>query len=172
MGFPTFIRHLYIESGRRSHLPTHASRAWKLQLYTCQLRNAQTLGCLPQIYLEVPVQALHIYMIWSRVNFLTNPHKWTARRCSFLLSICEKIHSLSLLRAREGKTGPVFPSLARSKLRLCLANHRAGYFSNLACDWLSIAWAYSEQETENGPWFCSYDAKPVYKTRAPPWPDV
>ena len=32
-----------------------------------------------------------------------------------------------------------FPSLARSKLRLCLANHRAGYFSNLTCDWLSIA---------------------------------
>ena len=23
-------------------------------------------------------------------------------------------------------------------------------FSNLACDWLSIVWAYSEQETENG----------------------
>ena len=46
-----------------------------------------------------------------------------------------------------------FLSLTRSKLRLCLANHRAGYFSNLACDWLSIVWAYSEQETENGPWF-------------------
>ena len=30
----------------------------------------------------------------------------------------------------------------------------AGYFSNLACDWLSIVWTYSEQETENGPW-CS-----------------
>ena len=44
-----------------------------------------------------------------------------------------------------------FLSLARSKLRLCSANHRAGYFSNLACDWLSIVWAYSEQETENGP---------------------
>ena len=28
--------------------------------------------------------------------------------------------------------------LTQSKLRLCLANHRAGYFSNLACDWLSI----------------------------------
>ena len=34
--------------------------------------------------------------------------------------------------------------------RLCSANHRAGYFSNLACDWLSIVWAYSEQEAENG----------------------
>ena len=31
-------------------------------------------------------------------------------------------------------------ALARRKLRLCSANHRAGYFSNLACDWLSIAW--------------------------------
>ena len=45
-----------------------------------------------------------------------------------------------------------FLSLAQSKLRICLANQRAGYFSNLACDWLSIVWAYSEQETENGPW--------------------
>ena len=36
--------------------------------------------------------------------------------------------------------------LSRSKLRLCSANHRAGYFSNLACDWLSIVWAYSKQE--------------------------
>ena len=44
-----------------------------------------------------------------------------------------------------------FLPLARSKLRLCSANHRAGYFSNLACDWLSIVWAYSEQETENWP---------------------
>ena len=42
-----------------------------------------------------------------------------------------------------------FLSLARSKLRLCSANHRAGYFSNLACDWMSIGWAYSEHETEN-----------------------
>ena len=43
-----------------------------------------------------------------------------------------------------------FLYLARGKLRLCVANHRTGYFSNLACDWLSIVWAYSEQETENG----------------------
>ena len=45
-----------------------------------------------------------------------------------------------------------FLSLARSKLRLCSANHRAGYFSNLHCDWLSIVWAYSSKRvTENGP---------------------
>ena len=45
------------------------------------------------------------------------------------------------------ETRACFLSLARSKLMLCPANHRAGYFSNLAC-----VWAYSEQETENGPW--------------------
>ena len=63
-------------------------------------------------------------------------------------SLCRKYADKELFawfRAR-------FLSLARSKLRLCSANHRAGYFSNLACDWLSIVWAYSEQETENGPW--------------------
>ena len=31
-----------------------------------------------------------------------------------------------------------FLFLAWSKLRLCSANHKEGYFSNLACDWLSI----------------------------------
>ena len=41
---------------------------------------------------------------------------------------------------------------ARSKLGLCSVNLRAGYFSNLACDWLSIVRTYSKQETENGPW--------------------
>ena len=34
-----------------------------------------------------------------------------------------------------------FQSFARSKLRLCSANHRPGYWSNLPCDWLSTAWA-------------------------------
>ena len=44
-----------------------------------------------------------------------------------------------------------FRSLVRNKLRLCSANHRPGYWSNLPCGWLNTAWAYSEQETENGP---------------------
>ena len=38
-----------------------------------------------------------------------------------------------------------FLSLAQSKFRLWLANHRAG---DLACDWLSIVWAYSMQERQ------------------------
>ena len=36
-----------------------------------------------------------------------------------------------------------FVSLAPIKLRLCSANHRPGYWSNLTCDWPSTAWAYS-----------------------------
>ena len=40
---------------------------------------------------------------------------------------------------------------AQSKLRLCSANHRPGYWSNLPCDWLNTAWAYSKQGTGNGP---------------------
>ena len=62
-----------------------------------------------------------------------------------------KMASLYWISSLTLKTRACFLSLAQSKLRLCLANHRAGYFSNLACDWLSIVWAYSEQETENGP---------------------
>ena len=48
------------------------------------------------------------------------------------------------------RLGP-FSVSCSSKLRLCSANHRPGYWSNLSCDWPSTAWAYSEQETENGP---------------------
>ena len=36
--------------------------------------------------------------------------------------------------------------LSLRRLRLCSANHRACYFSNLACDWLNIVWACSEQK--------------------------
>ena len=54
-----------------------------------------------------------------------------------------------------GLTWARFLSLARSKLRLCSANHRPGYWSNLPCDWPSTDWAYSEKETENGPCICS-----------------
>ena len=72
------------------------------------------------------------------------------RSCELDFELSVKQHSI---RAR-------FLSLARNKLRLCSANHRAGYFSNLACDWLSIVWAYSEQETENGPrWALSSTSK-------------
>ena len=52
----------------------------------------------------------------------------------------------------QATTWAQFLSFARSKLRLCSANHRPGYWSNLSCDWPSTAWAYAEQETENGPW--------------------
>ena len=59
------------------------------------------------------------------------------------LLLCHRRNSYQI-RAR-------FLSLARSKLRLFSTNYMTGYFSNLACGWLSIVWAYSEQEKENGP---------------------
>ena len=49
-----------------------------------------------------------------------------------------------------------FLSLAWSKLRLCSANHRSGYWSNLPCDWPSSAGAYSELR------LCSADHRPGY----------
>ena len=45
-----------------------------------------------------------------------------------------------------------FLSLVRTKLRLYLANHRPGNWSNLSCDLPSTAWANFEQETESQPW--------------------
>ena len=46
-----------------------------------------------------------------------------------------------------------FLSLGQSKLRLCSANHRAGYFSNLACDCLSLLRARDRKRGQLGdPW--------------------
>ena len=56
-----------------------------------------------------------------------------------------------IIHSTENITWARFLCLARSKLGLCSANHRPGYWSNLQYDRPIIAWAYSEQETENGP---------------------
>ena len=70
----------------------------------------------------------------------------------FLFSSCLVCYSLDSIQLNKDRTWARFLSLARSKLRLCPANHRPGYWSNLPCDWLSTAWAYSQPEMENGPW--------------------
>ena len=76
-----------------------------------------------------------------------------------LMSVLTRRHAHSNLipceDAQHARPGPVFCLL----LRLCSANHRAGYWSNLPCDWPSIAWTYSKQETENGPWGPTHSKK-------------
>ena len=54
-----------------------------------------------------------------------------------------------------------FRSPTRSKIRLCSANHRPGCWSNLPCNWPSTAWAYSDQETENGPLLFMFNDKSI-----------
>ena len=89
--------------------------------------------CIVQLFLSV---------FWQSQG----PLSWTIFQSQFESDGTDMVVILVLfIRAR-------FLSLAWSKLRLGSANHRAGYFSNLACDWLSIVWAFSEQGTENGPW--------------------
>ena len=84
----------------------------------------------------------------NKIMITSAQNRWSSwvRSFSCHLKIFPLILLCCAIRAR-------FLSLARSKLRLCSANHWAGYFSNLACDWLSIVWAYSEQKTKNGPSF-------------------
>ena len=63
-------------------------------------------------------------------------------------------YSLPIIGKVTEVTCPVIgwaqPELTPSKrqkngqLRLCSANHRPGYWSNMPCDWLSTAWAYSK----------------------------
>ena len=86
---------------------------------------------------------------------------WPRKICprgsgKFAININLTLHLYRLQYSTDLLMWASFLSLAQSKLRLCSANHRAGYFSNLACDWPSIVWAYSEQETENRPRHMKY----------------
>ena len=113
--------------------------------------------CLQEICTCDPVPLLQAWAMRISVDdaaecwtVVDDPHRFKPHRQQHVTidgrEACVGRASPARIRAR-------FLSLARSKLRLCLANHGAGYFSNLACDWPSIAWDYSEQETENGHWF-------------------
>ena len=80
-------------------------------------------------------------------GWLMAPHKW----------ISLLVHALDIWCNKYTYFWARFLPLARSKLRLCSANHRPGYWSNPPCDWPSTACDYSEKETENGPWWTVYD---------------
>ena len=58
-----------------------------------------------------------------------------------------------------------FQSLARSKLSLCSANHRAGYLSNLACDWLSLLRARDRKWAQDTHSFVTYCILPGHIDR-------
>ena len=108
--------------------------------------------------------------LWQWSRGLTRSKYVAGSGWSLQVNMCDSGHVASpgpvfclLLRVSSGCARPItgqvtsvtwahFLSLARSKLRLCSANHRQGYWSNLPCDWPSTAWAYSKQETENRPW--------------------
>ena len=103
---------------------------------TCNMCNThlQSWICVGHYEWVHMVQLQDAYLDYPSMRYAKPLHpSVNGSLCTFLI-----------IRAR-------FLSLVWSKLRLCTANHRAGYFSNLACDWLSIVWAYSEQQTENGP---------------------
>ena len=73
-------------------------------------------------------------------------HKWLVTRKMFPF---DDVTMINQKHSTQNRTR--FLSLVRSKPTLCSVNHRVGYFTYLACDWPSIVWAYSEQETEKGP---------------------
>ena len=107
---------------------------------------------------------------WSQVLSWEWRCSWSSadRRCSNYISVINNftayqgatyirgftVYHLNLLQGCE--IWARFLSLAQSRLTLYSVNHRPGYWSNLPCDWPSTAWAYSEQETENGPWYRLY----------------
>ena len=83
--------------------------------------------------------------------------KWPGGLCEHHVELKSNILRANLT-SRVNISWACFLSLAWSKLRICSANHRPGYWSNLPCDWLSTAWAYSEQDTiQAHAWWCTWN---------------
>ena len=119
------MQHITSNSKRWDYSDTPGGGHTKIKGPAHMTEGGHHLGKAPSPHPQNQIQVLRLCLIWSvRITQI----------CSVALD-----------------TWARFLSLARRKLRLCSANHSAGYFSNLACHWLSIVWAYSEQETENGP---------------------
>ena len=107
---------------------------------------------------------------------------WHAAQQHCCCEVCQILQQLDICKGRSrvleisrdlqnDVLWDIETSSPQSKLGLCSANHRPGYWSNLSCDWLSTAWAYSEQETENGPWIgrCEFSSSYV---RAPSYENI
>ena len=108
-------------------------------------------------------------LLTRKLHFSSNCMKWTVKIC-ILIYWCashtntDKWKPVLISNIRDIYYWAHILSLTQNNLRLCSANHRPGYFSNLACDWLSIVWAYSEQETRYEKWvntatFTSFNIK-------------
>ena len=86
-----------------------------------------------------------ILLKWS----CTQLHAYEINGCAWCLAAIELLSWYPLILTLESmqlisKIWAHFLSLARSKLKLCSANHWAGYFSNLSVTWPVIGWAQSE----------------------------
>ena len=117
-------------------------RKQKIYLHFCYfsaLRCCRFLKYFPvEDEIVYPAESIHWLLTQKRKGCQGG---WLPWAC--FLSLAESKLRLCLANHR--------PGYFRSKLRLCSANHRPGYWNNLACEWLSTVWACSKQETENRP---------------------
>ena len=91
------------------------------------------------------------------VKIISSSHTNNLRLPSNLWYRMHKIPKLKCL-AVVFETRACFLSLAQSKLRLCSANHRPGYWSNLPCDWLSTARDRKQALVLSQEWRCSWSS--------------
>ena len=112
---------------------------------TWSARITMTPGA-PWNYMELGVRPILITRAvpWNSMELGVRKFRWHEHSHTILFFFCTR---------NVGQFWVRFLSLAGCKLRLCSANHRSGYWSNLPCDWTSTAWANSLQETEIGPWY-------------------
>ena len=130
------LSYYHHQIGSMNYYPLFRVRSWN-----------NGMRCM-SFYILITREIFHSLELSNMVNFCQNTYNFdsTQRVWSIIFGNTEP--------------GPIL-SLAWSELKLCSANHRSGYWSNLPCDWPSTAWAYSEQETENRPSTIHSNTKPV-----------
>ena len=135
----------------------HLSRSWDENIWKVFQLNcleACTKGCSIDLHMYFHMKMAKTRSLTLKVmtwhQYVTPPLSQAMLYVNRHLKKYKLFKFSNIPTGTEGNCSTCFLSLARKKLRLCSANHRADYFSNLACDWLSIVWAYSKQESENG----------------------
>ena len=101
----------------------------------------------PPIHTHTPIPPYKLDQVCDGSNNLSAPGWKNINKKIPLYCPC----SCSFISLFISPTRTSFLSRAQRKLRLFSANHRPGYWRNLPSDSSSTVWAYSEQETENGP---------------------
>ena len=163
---PTLISHMYPNPPHPHWVPPQDAVC--LHYFSMCLHSGWWHHSLKTFWLLLAEFCLEMYKNYFHgISFLTL--RWCRLLKSFLIEyiITRSCLSYFFKTMAADDLGP----LSVSCWELCSAIHRAVYFSNVACDWLIIVWAYSQLETESRPWWCKEPAhQQHWYSRPRTWP--